>query len=51
MPLCVAHSGDKVVKINQHSEQMLDKLEKEYPDVFSKPHILYKSIDNHSKYL
>ena len=33
----VAHSGDKVAEVNQHSEQMLDELEKEYPDVFSEP--------------
>ena len=33
----VAHGGDKVAEVNQHSEQMLDELEKEYPDVFSEP--------------
>ena len=32
-----AHIGDKVAEVNQHSEQMLDELEKEYPDVFSEP--------------
>ena len=32
-----AHGGDKVAEVNQHSEQMLDELEKEYPDVFSEP--------------
>ena len=32
---CVAHGGDKVAEFNQHSEQMLDELQKEYPDVFS----------------
>ena len=34
---CVAHGGDKVAEVNQHSEQILDELGKEYPDVFSKP--------------
>ena len=33
---CAAYSGDKVAKVSQHSEKMLDKLEKEYP-VFSEP--------------
>ena len=33
----VAHGGDKVAKVNQHSDQMLDKLEKEYLAVFSEP--------------
>ena len=32
-----AHSGDKVAEVNRHSEQMLEKLEKEYPEVFSEP--------------
>ena len=32
-----AHSGDKVTEVNYHNEKMLDKLEKEYPDVFSEP--------------
>ena len=32
-----AHGGDKVAEVNWHSEQMLDELEKEYPDVFSEP--------------
>ena len=32
-----AHGSNKVAEVNQHSEQMLDELEKEYPDVFSKP--------------
>ena len=32
-----AHGGDKVAEINHHNEQMLDKLEKEYPDMLSKP--------------
>ena len=31
----VVHRGDKVAEVNQHSEQMLDKLEKEYLDVLS----------------
>ena len=31
-----AHGGDKVAKINQHSE-MLDELEKEYLDMLSEP--------------
>ena len=30
-----SHGGDKVVEGNQNSEQMLDKLEKEYPTVFN----------------
>ena len=34
---CVAHGVDKVAEVNYHSKQMLDKLEKEYPDVFSEP--------------
>ena len=33
----MAHGGDKVAEVNQHSEQMLDKLEKEYPNVFREP--------------
>ena len=33
----VAHDGDKVAEVNQHSEQMLDELEKEYPKVFFEP--------------
>ena len=33
----VAHGGDKVSEVNYHSEQMLDELEKEYPDVVSEP--------------
>ena len=32
---CVAYSGDKVSEVNQNSNQMLEKLEKEYPDVLS----------------
>jgi len=32
-----AHGGDKVAEVNPRSEQMLDKLEKEYPAVFSEP--------------
>ena len=32
---CAAHGGDKVTEVNRHSEQMLDELEKEYPEVFS----------------
>ena len=32
-----AHGGDKVADVNQYSNQMLDKLEKEYPAVFSEP--------------
>ena len=31
------YGGNKVAEVNQHSEQILDELEKEYPDVFSKP--------------
>ena len=31
----VAYDGDKVAKVNWHSEQMLDELEKEYLAVFS----------------
>ena len=34
---CAAHSGGKVAEVNQHSEQILDELEKEYPNVFSEP--------------
>ena len=34
---CVAHGGDKAAEVNHHSEQMLDKLEKEYPSMFSEP--------------
>ena len=34
---CVAHGSDKVAKVKQCSEQILDKLEKKYPAVFSKP--------------
>ena len=34
---CAAYGGDKVAEVNQNSEQMLDKLEKEYPEVFSEP--------------
>ena len=34
---CVAHSSDKVAEVNQHSKQMLYKLEKEYPAGFSEP--------------
>ena len=33
----MVHGGDKVDKARQYSEQMLDKLEKEYPAVFSEP--------------
>ena len=33
----MAYSGDKVAGVNWHSEQILDKLEKEYPDVFIEP--------------
>ena len=32
-----AHGGDKFAEVNHHNEQMLDKLEKEYPDMLSKP--------------
>ena len=32
-----AHSGDELADINQHSDQMLDELQKEYPDMFSEP--------------
>ena len=32
-----AYSGDKVAKVNWHSEPMLDGLEKDYPEVFSEP--------------
>ena len=32
-----AHSGDKVTEVNQHSEKMLDEMEKEYTAVFSEP--------------
>ena len=32
-----AYGGDKVAEVNYHSEQMLNELEKEYPDVFSEP--------------
>ena len=31
------YGGDKVAELNQHGEQMLDKLEEEYPAVFSEP--------------
>ena len=31
------NSGDKVAEVNQHGENMLDKLKKEYPSVFSEP--------------
>ena len=31
------HGDNKVVEVNQHSEQMLDELEKEYPAEFIKP--------------
>ena len=34
---CIAHGGDRVAEVNQHSEKMLDELEKEYLDVFSEP--------------
>ena len=34
---CATHGGDKVAEFNKHSELMLDKLEKEYPDVFGEP--------------
>ena len=34
---CAAHGGDKVAEANRHSEQMLDELGKEYPEVFSEP--------------
>ena len=30
-------SGGNDAEVNQHSEQMLDELEKEYPEVFSEP--------------
>ena len=33
----VAHGGNKVAEVNQHSEKMLDELEKEYQDMFSEP--------------
>ena len=33
---CAAHCSDKVAE-NQCSEQMLDKLKKEYPAMFSEP--------------
>ena len=33
----MAHDGDKVAEINQHSKQILNELGKEYPVVFSKP--------------
>ena len=32
-----AHGGDKIAEVNRHSEQMLDELQKEYPEVFSEP--------------
>ena len=32
-----AHDGDKVIKVNKYSNQMLNKLEKEYRAVFSEP--------------
>ena len=31
------HGGDKLAEVKWHSEQMLGELEKEYPDVFTKP--------------
>ena len=34
---CAAYCGDKVAEVNQYSEQMLDKLEKKYPEAFSEP--------------
>ena len=33
----VAHGGDKVAEVNSRSKQILDELEKEYPDVFREP--------------
>ena len=33
----VAHGGDKIAEVNYCSKLMLDKLEKEYPHVFSEP--------------
>ena len=33
----VVHGGDKVAEVNQHTDQMLNKLEREYPDVFNEP--------------
>ena len=34
---CMAHSADKVAEVNQHSEQMLDELGKEYLDILTEP--------------
>ena len=34
---CVVYSDDKVAEVYQYSDQMLDKLEIEYPAVFSEP--------------
>ena len=33
----MAHGSDKVTEVNHYSEKILDKLEKEYLAVFSKP--------------
>ena len=37
----VVHGGDKVAEVNQHSEYILDKLEKEYLAVLSKTYVSY----------
>ena len=34
---CMVYSGEKVFEVNQHSDQRLDELEKEYLVVFSEP--------------
>ena len=34
---CVAHRGNKVSEVNQHSEHILDEVEKGYLAVFSEP--------------
>ena len=40
-----AHSSDKVAEINQHSEQMLNELEKKNPDMLSESiYFIWKHI-------
>ena len=48
----IAYGGEKVAEFNQHSKQMLDELEKEYPVAFSESGCtLYGSIDSYFRYL
>ena len=49
---CIAHSGDKFAEAYQCSEQMFDELEKKSIHLcLVSLCILYRSIDNHYRYL